>query len=406
MTEAASPCAEQRIISGPRDLVGFAASGGGFRATLFHTGALIRLNELGWLARIDRFSGVSGGSIALGALAAAWPRFQFREGRVDKNGFDETFVRPVLRFAGRRIDVPAAAWGLIPGRSPAEFLARAYRDLVGRKTLQDLPVRPQFTFNASSLQTGVLVRFTRTYLRDYRAGCLPHPRLELAEVIAASSAFPPYLSPNVIHPPAPGLRGGEDALADPRYRTRLVLTDGGVYDNLGLQTLASFRTVFASDGGSPGHVDPAPTRFFPAQIVRVLGIANEQTRALRRHALVDDIKDGRKRGTLWTIKTDITRYAAPPGPALLSVHQTQIADLAAVKTRLWPYPEATRLRLVNWGYALADAGLRVYVGATGPEPRWPFHEHPLDRPVATRPEALAADGLDAPPPLPAMEGVV
>ena len=185
----------------------------------------------------------------------------------------------------------------------------------------------------------------------------------------------------------------------------MVLTDGGVYDNLGLQTLASFRTIIASDGGSPGSVEPAPSRFFPAQVVRVLAIANEQTRALRRRALIDDLKEGRKRGTLWSIKTDMSRYGTPPGPALLRVHPTQIADLAAVKTRLWPYPEATRLRLVNWGYAVADAGLRVHVGASGPVPTWPYRDHPLDGPAATRPEALAVDGLDAPPPLPAMEGV-
>jgi NTE family protein len=406
MTEGPDPCAEQRTISGPRDLVGFAASGGGFRATLFHTGGLIRMNELGLLPQVERFSGVSGGSITLGALAAAWPGLHFEGGRFPKEDFDKSFVRPVLRFSERRIDVPAVLWGLVPGQSPSDFLVRAYRDLVGRKTLQDLPVRPQFTFNASSLQTGVLVRFTRAYLRDYRAGCLAYPKLELAVAIAASSAFPPYLSPNVIRPPAPGLRGGEDALADPRYHTRLVLTDGGVYDNLGLQTLTGFRTVIASDGGGPGTVEPAPTRFFFKQVVRVLGIANEQTRALRRHALVDDIRQGRKLGTLWTIKTDINRYKAPPGPALLRVHRTQIADLAAVKTRLWPYPEATRLRLVNWGYALADAGLRVYVGATGPAPSWPFGDHPLDGAIATQPEDLSADGLDAPPPLPAMEGVV
>ena len=406
MTGHADPCSEQLTISGQRDLIGFAASGGGYRAMLFHTGGLIRMNELGLLSRIDRFSGVSGGSIALGALAVAWPTLRFEDGRVPKTDFDERFVRPVLRFAERRIDVPAAIWGLLPGQSPADYLARAYRELVGRKTLQDLPVRPQFTFNASSLQTGVLVRFTRAYLRDYRAGCLANPELELAVAIAASSAFPPYLSPNVIRPPAPGLSGGESALADPRYRTRLVLTDGGVYDNLGLQTLTSFRTVIASDGGGPGSVEPAPTRFFPKQVIRVLGITIEQTRALRRYALISDFREGRKLGTLWTIKTDINRYKAPPGPALLRVHRTQIADLAAVKTRLWPYPESTRLRLVNWGYALADAGLRGYVGATGPAPSWPYGDHPLDGAVTTQPEALAADGLDAPPPLSAMEGVV
>ena len=33
--------------------VGLAMSGGGYRATLFHLGSLWRLNELGWLPRID-----------------------------------------------------------------------------------------------------------------------------------------------------------------------------------------------------------------------------------------------------------------------------------------------------------------------------------------------------------------
>ncbi len=36
-------------------------SGGGYRAMLFHLGALLRLNELGYLARLDRISSVSGG---------------------------------------------------------------------------------------------------------------------------------------------------------------------------------------------------------------------------------------------------------------------------------------------------------------------------------------------------------
>src|SRR5207249_9653905 len=33
--------------------------------------------------------------------------------------------------------------------------------------------------------------------------------------------------------------------------SRLWLTDGGVYDNLGMQTVQSFHTVLASDGGAP-----------------------------------------------------------------------------------------------------------------------------------------------------------
>jgi NTE family protein len=59
--------------------VGLALSGGGFRATLFHLGALWRLNELGWLPKLDRISSVSGGSITSGLLAVRWTGLQFVE---------------------------------------------------------------------------------------------------------------------------------------------------------------------------------------------------------------------------------------------------------------------------------------------------------------------------------------
>ena len=51
-------------------------SGGGFRAALFHLGALRRLNELGILSTIDTITSVSGGSIIAAHLAQKmrpWP---------------------------------------------------------------------------------------------------------------------------------------------------------------------------------------------------------------------------------------------------------------------------------------------------------------------------------------------
>lgn len=43
-------------------------SGGGYRAMLFHVGALWRLYELGLLKPMKRISSVSGGSITAGVL--------------------------------------------------------------------------------------------------------------------------------------------------------------------------------------------------------------------------------------------------------------------------------------------------------------------------------------------------
>lgn len=43
--------------------IGLCLSGGGYRAMIFHLGALIRLNESGYLFQLKRISSVSGGSI-------------------------------------------------------------------------------------------------------------------------------------------------------------------------------------------------------------------------------------------------------------------------------------------------------------------------------------------------------
>src|ERR1700756_1461001 len=50
--------------------IGLALSGGGFRATLFHLGAIRRLHELAILPKLTTISSVSGGSILNGFLAS------------------------------------------------------------------------------------------------------------------------------------------------------------------------------------------------------------------------------------------------------------------------------------------------------------------------------------------------
>jgi NTE family protein len=52
----------------PRPGIALCLSGGGYRAMLFHVGALLRLNELGLLLSLDRVSSVSGGSITAALL--------------------------------------------------------------------------------------------------------------------------------------------------------------------------------------------------------------------------------------------------------------------------------------------------------------------------------------------------
>src|SRR3954469_20038050 len=73
--QAARPMTDTMATSltppGVRRGLALALSGGGFRATLFHLGAMRRLNELGVLTAVDTITSVSGGSIMAACLADA-----------------------------------------------------------------------------------------------------------------------------------------------------------------------------------------------------------------------------------------------------------------------------------------------------------------------------------------------
>src|SRR5689334_4845422 len=114
-------------------------SGGGYRAMLFHLGVLWRLNEGGYLPRLNLVSSVSGGSIMAGVLGLAWRNLRFN-GAGQAVNFERRVVRPVRRIAGKTIDVWAVLLGLVGPGTASDFVARAYeRYLFGRRTLQDLP---------------------------------------------------------------------------------------------------------------------------------------------------------------------------------------------------------------------------------------------------------------------------
>src|SRR5436309_12942405 len=78
-TAAAAPTPAEAARAEPeqhRSGVGLCLSGGGYRAALFHLGAVRRLNELGVLSKISTISSVSGGSILAAHLATTikpWP---------------------------------------------------------------------------------------------------------------------------------------------------------------------------------------------------------------------------------------------------------------------------------------------------------------------------------------------
>lgn len=79
----------------------------------------------------------------------------------------------------------------------------------------------------------------------------------------------------------------------------------------------------------------------------------------------------RRDGAFWAVNTLQSSYARPASTLPCLAERTPA--LAATPTRLATMPTETRHRLANWGYAVADAALRTHVdpGLVEP-PGFPF----------------------------------
>ena len=342
-------------------------SGGGYRAMLFHVGALWRLNELGYLPLLKRISSVSGGSITAATLGLNWSRLAF-----DANGVGQEFltalVKPIRKLADHTIDRGSILGGALGPGTIGEKVAKAYvKRLFGDHNLQDLPDEPRFVINASNVQSGALWRFMKPYMRDYRVGEVKNPAISLAEAVAASSAFPPFLSPVALDLDESDFtaNSGQD-LQQPPFTTEVILTDGGVYDNLGLETAwKRYETILVSDAGGKLQPEADPKTDWARHSYRVLELIDNQVRNLRKRMLIAAYKTGDRKGSYWGIRTNIADYGlgtAMPAP------YSKTMKLANVATRLKRLDNTVQKRLINWGYAVSDAGLRTHVDSALPAP--------------------------------------
>jgi NTE family protein len=340
------------------DIIGLCLSGGGYRAMIYHVGALARLNELGFLTRLKEIASVSGGSITAGMLACAWSTLDFDDKGVAAN-FDYRVAFPLIRFAGIGVDVRAILSGLFPGRSAADSVAAAYdRHLYSCATLQDIPDAPRFTFMATNLQTGSGWRFAKSYAADYRVGRIDHPRLTLASVVAASSAFPPFLSPVRLKFGRDTVRPmpGADLHRSP-FTEEAVLTDGGVYDNLGLERVwKRCRTILVSNAGRNTPEIGSPTGRWTGQIFRTLNLVQQQAENSRKRILFGMNNLGQRKVAFWSIDTPVAAYNVQDA---LPMSPDSAARAANMRTRLNPFTSSEIELLLQAGYAGADASLRA-----------------------------------------------
>jgi hypothetical protein len=212
---------------------------------LYHLGVVRLLYEADLLRRVRFITGVSGGAILAAHLALNWNRYagdpdDFESAAAEVVRFTRKDVRN--RILRRWIIGWFTLWPrLIHNWSRVELLRREYLALYGNKDFSAFPdvykgEGPRVTLQCASMMTGLPCSFGRSGFLLYREHAdgrgirlerdtevtLTH-KLSVAHGVAASSAFPPMFPPLKIDRSMLG--------SGPRSE---YLTDGGVFDNLGM----------------------------------------------------------------------------------------------------------------------------------------------------------------------------
>jgi len=362
MTDGVPPL-QMPLVSNPEpeqleDTIALCLSGGGYRAMLFHLGTLKYLNDAKWLPKLDRISSVSGGSITSAVLATRWKSLTFVDG-VAAN-FDQQITAPLRKMASTTIDVGGVLGGIFGRGSISDRINESYKKvLFGDATLQDFPDRPRFVINATSVQTGSLMRLSKPYIADWQVGIFPNPRLQVSKAVAASSAFPPILSPARIDFGPNDFSEKPGPCHRPPFTTRAILTDGGVYDNMGIETAwKRCRTILVSDAGAKLQPETDPPGDWARHALRINSLIDNQVRSLRKRQVVSAFVAGVRKGAYWGMFTDPSEYSAATA---LALPLDPARKLAETPTRLAAMDNELQERLINFGYGMAERALRSYV---------------------------------------------
>lgn len=324
--------------------IGLALSGGGSRAIAFHLGCLRALHDRGVLGKITILSAVSGGSVIAALYAYHDEPFEAFEKRVEallRRGLIWGIVRQTLvsletfrilaailtagvvatlgtvltgivallglfKLAGRRLPVLAARLsGLVPRfASRSTAFERHLRQRVFGDQRMDQVARPGLAvvLNAAELRTETAFRFGSRESGAWRLGRVVETA-SVAQAVAASAAFP-VLLPAFDRTLAFERKGVET-------RHRVMITDGGVYDNLGITCMlpgksSEFSTnafpvdfIIACDAG-PGTPSGSRKPFFWAsRMVATMFTIHRRTQSLSQDLLHRMAATGEIKGFLY-----------------------------------------------------------------------------------------------------------
>jgi NTE family protein len=327
---------------GKPPVIGLALSGGGSRAVAFHLGCMRALHDRGILDRVSVLSAVSGGSVIAALYAYSeepFPEFEARVLRLLRRGLVWGIVRQTLlsaeafrilatvassglaALAGAglvltvrllslaRVNIPSlsalatrAAAPLPRFASRATAFERHLRQIFGERTVDQVGRSDlEVIINATELRTGTAFRFGSRESGCWRLGRLTYsPRVSKA--VAASAAFPallPSFDEYILFE-----KNGTTS------RHRSIITDGGVYDNLGISCLlpgrpAEFSTsacsvdfIIACDAGQGMPSGSVKPYLWGSRMLATVNTIHRRTHTLSYNILHRLAANGEIRGFL------------------------------------------------------------------------------------------------------------
>lgn len=268
--------------------IGLALSGGGSRAIAFHLGCLRALHDRGILDKVSVLSGVSGGSVIAALYAYSDEPFDAFVQRVEvvlSRGMVSGIVRETffslelpkivvattlagaaavlartLQLMGWLLSIVSLRpkWLATIAENILDFAPRfasfttAFERHLVRRYFGDLRMDAvkrrdlSVVINAAELRTETAFRYGSVESGCWRFGRLANTPL-VATAIAASAAFPAFL-PALDH----YLTFTNNGV---KTKHRVIITDGGVYDNLGVSCML------------PGRSSEFSTNVFPVDFI-------------------------------------------------------------------------------------------------------------------------------------------
>ena len=339
--------------------IGLALSGGGSRAVAFHLGTLRALEDLKLLDEVKVVSGVSGGSVMTGLLGyteapfadidcnavkflrngLVWPTL--KKLAVPKRALPllwnlvvvtlptltTDLVTWIIGFAtlvfpplGRVTNaISRFSWPLRRRYSRTHVIADSIADVIGTHSC-DEPTRQgkSIVFNACELRTGTAFRMSNERYGTWRYGWAPANELRVADAVAASAAYPPFL------PPFDWKRTFE--LRGRSAAERVLVTDGGVFENLGVSVLEPGRDprfsgicynpeiIISSDAGTGQFTGETIPIGWPKRMTKVVSAVMRKVQDATKKRLHDYTKEGHLDGFIYAALGQID-HRVPLKPA-------------------------------------------------------------------------------------------